>query len=319
MEHDVVAIYDNAGIPSIMHRFKRTRDDEIVIASEDVHPAFVIGGQVYDEIYIGVYGGTMINGKIYSLPYTEPETCITMDEFAAACFAKGDGWHMMTAQEWGLLANISLVNGTLPHGNTKYGQYEDSDERGELISDRRKTLTGSGPATWTHDWTISGVHDLCGNVWEMLPGCRINNGRLEKTRGNDAALPETSIGENGKDWYPVQTDDGKDIYVSVGDEIEFTDMPVGRSERWDGKKWEDVKINVKSKEMEELALFAGEPNAYCYVDATSGEWCLYRGGYWYSGANAGVFTSNLNNPRSSTSTSIGGRCAYFQRKPKTGC
>jgi hypothetical protein len=84
-------------------------------------------------------------------------------------------------------------------------------------------------------------------------------------------------------------------------------MPVGRSERWDGKKWEDVKINVKSKEMEELALFAGEPNAYCYVDATSSEWCLYRGGFWSNGANAGVFNSYLNNPRSNSGAYLGGR------------
>ena len=68
VEHDVVAIYDNAGIPSIMHRFRRVTNKELFGGSDAVHPAFIIGGEVYDEIYISVYENTMINGKPYSLP-----------------------------------------------------------------------------------------------------------------------------------------------------------------------------------------------------------------------------------------------------------
>lgn len=67
---DVVAIYDNAGIPSIMHRFRRMNDKDLFRGGKDKpHPAFIIGGEVYDEIYISVYQNTMINGKPYSLPY----------------------------------------------------------------------------------------------------------------------------------------------------------------------------------------------------------------------------------------------------------
>lgn len=35
----------------------------------------------------------------------EPVTNITMEEFAQACFSKGEGWHCLTAAEWGLLAD----------------------------------------------------------------------------------------------------------------------------------------------------------------------------------------------------------------------
>ena len=121
---DVVAIYDNAGIPSIMHRFRRMNDKDLFRGGKDKpHPAFIIGGEVYDEIYISVYQNTMINGKPYSLPYMEPVTDITADKFADACFSKGEGWHCMTAAEWGLLACLSWKNGTLPHGNTNCGKY----------------------------------------------------------------------------------------------------------------------------------------------------------------------------------------------------
>ena len=37
--------------------------------------------------------------------------------------------------------------------------------------------------------------------------------------------------------------------------------------------------------------------------------CLNRGGNWNNGADAGVFNSNLNNPRSNSNTNIGGRSA----------
>lgn len=56
---DVVAIYDDAGIPSIMHRFRRMSNKELFGGSDKPHPAFIIGGEVYDEIYISVYPTTL--------------------------------------------------------------------------------------------------------------------------------------------------------------------------------------------------------------------------------------------------------------------
>lgn len=38
--------------------------------------------------------------------------------------------------------------------------------------------------------------------------------------------------------------------------------------------------------------------------------CLIRGGNWNNGGNAGVFNSNLNNPRSNANGNIGGRSAF---------
>lgn len=134
VEHDVVAIYDNAGIPSIMHRFRRVTNKELFGGSDAVHPAFIIGGEVYDEIYISVYENTMINGKPYSLPLQEPVTNITMEDFAQACFSKGEGWHCLTAAEWGLLADTSLKLGTLPHGNTNCSHWHGDDKEQGISS-----------------------------------------------------------------------------------------------------------------------------------------------------------------------------------------
>ena len=70
----------------------------------------------------------------------------------------------------------------------------------------------------------------------------------------------------------------------------------------------------ESEQLKELALYAGEPDAYCYIDSTDGEYFPLRGGRWGSGAYAGVFYTSLNNPRSYVSTHVGFRSAYFKKK-----
>ena len=60
-------------------------------------------------------------------------------------------------------------------------------------------------------------------------------------------------------------------------------------------------------------LFAGEEKAGCYVDSTEGEYILVRGGFWRSGGDAGVFSSDLSDPRSDAYGYLGGRSAYFKK------
>ena len=200
IKQDVVVIYDNAGIPSIMRRFSVIRNSELFEGgSSKVHSSFKVGDDEIDEIYISVYPNCNINGKPYSLPGMKPWTNITNDDAARACFSKGEGWHLMTAQEWGLLANLSLKNGTLPHGNTDFGKYHaNPDEKGILVEGSSgMTLTGTGPATWTHDHTVTGVHDLCGNVWEMVRGLRFKDGKVQVA---DNAALDVDLSMNSSEW-----------------------------------------------------------------------------------------------------------------------
>ncbi len=314
VERDVVAIYDNAGIPSIMHRFRRITNKELFGGSDIVHPAFIIGGEVYDEIYISVYENVMINGKPYSLPMMEPVCNIAMEDFAAACFSKGEGWHCLTAAEWGLLANTSLKLGTLPHGNTRGGCWHgDESEKGALIPGTGKTLTGSGPATWAHNHKTTGVHDLCGNLLEHCRGMRIINGALQAAQDNDAALPETDLSISGSGWKPIIDDAGNPLFVRVSSEKITISTDPEKTGGWGGTRWGDVETLCQSEQLKTLAWYAGEPDAWCFVDATEGECILLRGGYWRSGAGAGVFCGYLNYERAVSGAGIGGRSAYFKK------
>lgn len=317
IEYDVVAIYDEAGIPSIMRRFRKITNKELFGGSDKTNAAFIIGDDEYDEIYISVYENCEINGKPYSLPYQKPWTNITNDDAAKACFSKGEGWHLMTRPEWGLLANLSLKNGTLPHGNTNYGKYhENTEEKGVDAGNGTITLTGSGPATWTHDHTSEGVHDLCGNVLEMVRGFRIKDGVLEACKNNDAAM-NIDLSENSKNWKPILDDkNGRVVAVSVEDgEITIKSEGVAK-EGYTGDRWENVTVKCESELLKELAMFPGESKAYCYIDSTDGEYLPLCGGGWDSSSNAGVFDVNLYYPRSYAGSNLGFRSAYF-RKRKT--
>ena len=51
---------------------------------------------------------------------------------------------------------------------------------------------------------------------------------------------------------------------------------------------------------------------YFWFNNGAEERCPIRGGSWSNGSAAGVFFLGLNDPRSSTSWSVGGRCAFVE-------
>lgn len=311
IKRENTVIFDDKGIPSIMVKFTKESNKSLFGGSEKPHPMFIIGGTEYDEIFISKYPNTIINGRPYSLPFTKPATNITNDEAAKLCFAKGDGWHMMTATEWGYLALDSLRNGTLPHGNTDYGKYHaNKKEKGELY-DGYRTLTGSGPATWAHDHTPEGVYDLCGNVWEMVRGLRLMNGDIQIAENNNAAQ-DIDLGEDSPNWKPVL--DGEDVIrISTSNGMRFTTDDIDPEEGWDGSRWGDVKYECNiTEQLREIALFTGEPEAFLFAD-TEGERFPFRGGNWSSTSGAGVFCTALSDPRSISYAGIGFRSAFFRK------
>ena len=112
----------------------------------------------------------------------------------------------------------------------------------------------------------------------------------------------------------IRSDDsGAPVYVSASDgKITFT-TDHNEAGGWAGCKWGKVKTECKSEMLKEYALFAGEEKAYCYIDATEGEYIPFRGGYWYDGAYAGVFYLGLSDSRAVSGWGIGGRSAFFKK------
>lgn len=292
VKEETVVIYDDDGIPSIMRKFSMMTNKELFGGSNNPHPAFIIDGEVYDEIYISVYPNCEINGKPYSLPFRKLWTNITNDTAARVCFSKGEGWHLMTAAEWGLIANISLKNNTLPHGNTKSGHYHTNCKECGVVYNEDKTLAGSGSTMWTHNHKSDGVHDLCGNVWEMIRGLRVKNGIIQTVKDNDAAM-NIDISELSDKWIWVTDDKQHPIYNSY-----------------------NIKIDMEcvGEQLKTLALYNGEPNAHMSINDTYDEYLGMRGGCNGIGSRAGVFAIDLNVCRYNSDSFIGFRSAYYKKR-----
>lgn len=307
LREDNVVIFDNAGLPSIMVRFTRPE-------SEKIHPMFIIGGEVYDEIYISKYQNCIIDGKAYSLPMQEPATNVDLEAAEKACFSKGEGWHLLTAAERGFLALDSYERGTLPHGNTSCGKYHGNPEEHGKCYDGYRTYTGSGPVTWTHDHTVFGVHDLCGNIWEWFRGMRLVDGELQIVNNNDAAM-NIDLTEDSLNWIPVVLGEEK-VFLNVeGGIVRFTTEEPDDCD-YTGCEWEDAEFDFEIPDtLRNLGLFNGEDKAYIYAD-TERERLPICGGSWDDASSAGVFSVHPGTPRSASSNGVGFRSAYYcKRKP----
>lgn len=80
---------------------------------------------------------------------------------------------------------------------------------------------------------------------------------------------------------------------------------------YDGCEWGDAEFEFDvTEQMKELALYSGEPETYLYAD-TEGERLPIAGGYWNSGAHAGVFNLHLTDARSYSAGIIGFRSAFY--------
>lgn len=208
-------LFDDLGKPSIMVKIPKLTYAQLGMgASTAVHKAFIVDGQEVDEIYISKFLNIVQNNRAYSLPGVDPGNTLNFDKAREYCNNKGEGWHLMTRMEWGLLMRWCQNNGVLPKGNNSYGK--DATESGYKAIPGNKdashyalrTLTGTGPLTWYHDQTPSGIADLKGNVWEWAGGIRTVYGELQILANNNGANALNSQGADSDDWKAIKAADG---------------------------------------------------------------------------------------------------------------
>lgn len=213
-------LLDNAGKPSVMVRIPKMTYAQLGMGeSTALFPAFIINGQEVDEIYISKYLNIVQNGRAYSLPGVDPAASMNFDQARSYCEAKGDGWHCMTRMEWGLLMRICEMQGFIPLGNNNYGKHS-SEQFYKAIptfidtgagGKTGRTATGTGPLTWYHDNSPSGIADPVGDVWEWAGGVRAVKGELQVLVNNNGADAANSQGVSSTKWMAINADDGSYI------------------------------------------------------------------------------------------------------------
>lgn len=341
-------ILDETELPSVMVYIPKFKLKDVLNTTSDAtHPAFIVNGREIDGFYYSKYINCVNAGVAYSLPAQDPANTISFDNSRARCEAKGNGWHMSTLAEWGAIALWCKKNGFMPLGNNNYGKdtSESSYRAIPTMKDDQgrtcRTATGTGPVEWYHDKTLGGIADLNGNVLEWQGGFRTVWGELQILANNDAADPDNPQNATSEKWKAINAADG----TLVEPEAKTTDGAptlTGNTVKlkWNGSAWvystdmgtppgekgctfgsitADSSIGDAAKLLlRALALLPDEESQaadysgdYVYFNNNSSERCVYRGGGWNSGGDAGVFFLNAI-ARSGTYASIGFRSAYIE-------
>ena len=337
-------LYDDNGMPSVMVRLPKKTYKELGLGSSTaVHPAWIVNGVEVDEIFISKFQNIVKNGRAYSLPGQDPKANIDFDTALKACTDKGPGWHLMTAMEWGAIANMCKAAGQLPYGNNDYGK--DTRETGYYASPSmardgsariQRVATGTGPLTWSHDRTPGGIWDLNGNVWEWQGGMRTVYGELQILANNNGADKSKGQGASSAEWMAINgssgalitpngsgTTSGSIKMAYVSSKCQYSTTMSGQSTDGRNCSFEDVNCDASIGADAQLLLQAlGMLKYDSSAGAYEGDWfywnngeaerCFIRGGYWSNGARAGVFNSRGLYPRSISGAYIGFRSAFVK-------
>ncbi|WNF36393.1 SUMF1/EgtB/PvdO family nonheme iron enzyme [Bacillaceae bacterium IKA-2] len=290
-------MYDDKGNPSIMVCVNKQNYADIITGGASTpFPAFIVNGQVKNEFWMSKFQNIVHDGRAYSIPGVDARTSITYDQSKAACEAKGAGWHLATNPEWAVIAEWAKKNGSMPRGNNNYGKdiaapYETGRKAG--TSDR--VLTGSGPASWSHDGTNDGIFDLNGNIWEWVQGYKIVDG-----------IAHVMVDNNFGDAESLWINTGVNVTTGMTSGHKILTLKEGVIPNSPGMLWEGLAIPATA----DATGASAYGNDGYYFNAL-GERFPNRGGHWTTGAIAGVFALNLFYERSFSSSYRGFRSAFI--------
>lgn len=354
-------VLDANGIPGVYVLFmpdgegymKNLSKDGTICAYDDTwqpyHPAFMVGGSIISEDWIGKYPcgrvGTVNYGcSLYGL---DPAHSWNYDQFKALCDAGGGGFHLMTAAEGALMGLLALHDGFEPRGNDYYGKsYAVTSERGAtsyIYKDSNRAYPwrskcGSGPVTWRLGGSPHGVSDLRGNVWEWQAGYRTMDGELQFIPDNDAADSSVDTGASGAAWKAMLPDGS---FVAPGTEGTYkwdykaANPPAGTYNAFelatgivnpaaDGNPYgcmatSDIGARDGVTVHDRLVWLGVMPGVRCPSGRTwmrsqgSGERLLFWGGSIDDASGAGLGARYGYYARTDTVSYVGGRRAFFKR------
>lgn len=333
-------LYTAKGQPTFMNVFAKFNGPDVAAGlPAGIYPAFIVGGVEKSELFLGSYPGIVKNGELLSLPGVDCATYINHDTAVAYARACGAGHHVMSNIEFAAMALWCRANSFQPRGNTNWGKSDAAAwETGRRIdglapgtaSGSGRTLTGSGPVSWRHDNSSSGISDLCGNVWEWTPGMRVDMGEIQIIANNDAALNATDFGAASTAWKAIDGANGALVAPGSANTVKYATSGTAPYTlvRASGQSFEGMTnpgttpvgatalALLKAYGLFPVAALLGgtiatpAANSDAFYLNAEIEALPLRGGNWDYAASAGVFSLSCYSARSDAINVIGARPAF---------
>ena len=310
---------DDLGMPSVLVPFPRLNYSDVIAGgAQEPLPAFVVGGRTLEVIHVSKYHNIIVNDRAYSLPMKDPAASLTFDRADIVSRNKGAGWHLLTNALWAAIALWCRRNGTMPNGNNRHGaDHANAHERGVPsttpdANGTRRTATGSGPVTWYHNWSDSGIADLNGNVWDWVSGLRLMGGEIQIIPYGNAMRHDCNMSPTSTEWRAIMPD-GTLVAPGTAGTLRITQTSVGFH------AVTTTPAAAGGAHMLEALGILPHPGQTAASYGSDHFWANLaderlprRGGGWDSTASAGVFALHLRHLRSLVSTHVGFRAAFFE-------
>lgn len=138
-----------------------------------IHPAFIRDGVEQDFQYLSAFEGSLISGKLRSLPNKTVSHTRTIVQFRSDAQANGEGFEQ---QEFLITSALQLLY------SLEYGYFDSQTMIGEgRVSQSSYTNTGMSLSNGNHSFgnsqymTYRGIENFWGNHWKFVDGININN------------------------------------------------------------------------------------------------------------------------------------------------
>lgn len=179
-----------------------------------------------------------------------------------------------------------------------------------------------------------------GNVWEWCAGLRLVKGEVQVIADNNAAAPTCDMSASSAAWKAISAATGELVAPDGNGTTQNTvkldyingkctySTTIAHTTGANSCSFKDVtcdssigaaaKLLLQALAMLPDAALTGDGidatygGEYFYINNAEAERCLVRGGGWSGGGRAGVFGSDLGNPRSRAGSAVGGRSAFYE-------